>query len=400
MTLKAVKTPCAKIFLRAVKMIYIPTGFLKPNMVLARDISAYGSMFALLNKGQKLTASLIERLVSAQIPGVYIENGIADDIQPNEILAPAYKEKVISEMKTIFASCEHGETLTSRTLMQGASLAEDLVMKILNQDVYLVDVITIKDYDNYTYSHCMYVAMFSVLMGIQLKYTQQQLNELALCGLMHDIGKVDISLDIINKKGRLTEAEFAEIKTHPLRSIERLRHNQQLTQRVFNGISCHHEKFDGTGYPYGLKGDKIHIYARILALADVYDALTSNRSYRRAWTSAEAIEYIMSQSGIHFDFDLVSCFMRTVAAYPIGSLVKLSNGLVALVVRNNVENTLRPVVRIVTEGSGLTVGTDIDLTRDTKYLNLTIISTISAEDFGELPAAITAGVQIDKKAKK
>ncbi|MBP0981184.1 MAG: hypothetical protein J5968_03175, partial [Oscillospiraceae bacterium] len=78
-------------------MIYIPTGFLKPNMVLARDISAYGSMFALLNKGQKLTASLIERLVSAQIPGVYIENGFADDIQPNEILAPAYKEKVISE---------------------------------------------------------------------------------------------------------------------------------------------------------------------------------------------------------------------------------------------------------------------------------------------------------------
>lgn len=381
-------------------MIYIPTGFLKPNMVLARDISAYGSMFALLNKGQKLSQSLIERLVNAQIPGAYIENGLADDIEPNEILPPTYKEKLINEMKTIFASCEHGETLTSRALMQGAALAEDMVMKILNQDVFLVDVITIKDYDNYTYSHCMYVAMFSVLMGIQLKYTQQQLNELALCGLMHDIGKVDIPLDIINKRGRLTEAEYAEVKTHPLRSIERLRHNQQLTQRVFNGISCHHEKYDGTGYPYGLKGDKIHIYARILALADVYDALTSNRSYRRAWTSAEAIEYIMSQSGQHFDFSLVSCFLRTVAAYPIGSLVKLSNGLVALVVKNNIDNTLRPVVRIVTAGAGLATGTDIDLTNDTNYLNLTILSTIDSQDYYDLPESIIAGVVPDKNAKK
>lgn len=377
-------------------MIYIPTGFLKPNMVLARDIAAYGSMFALLNRGQKLTESIIKRLGEANIPGVYIENGMGDDIEPVEILEPAYKEKVISEMKGIFVNCEHGESLSTRALIDSANLAEDLVMKILNQDVFLVDVITIKDYDNYTYSHCMYVAMFSVLIGLQLKYSQKQLNELALCGLMHDIGKLDIPLEIINKKGRLTETEFAEIKTHPLRSIERLRHNRQLTQRVFNGISCHHEKYDGSGYPYGLKGDKIHIYARILALADVYDALTSNRSYRRAWTSAEAIEYIMSQSGIHFDFELVSHFMRTVAAYPIGSIVNLSNGIVALVVKNNQDNTLRPVVRAVTDGEGIKIGDDIDLMNDPDYLNITVTSTVTGEDLNELPEALRAGITPDE----
>ncbi len=370
-------------------MIYIPTSSLKSNMVLARDISASGSLFALLNKGQKLTDSLIERIADSGIPGVYIESDWGDDIYPNEILEPEYKEKIISEMKTVFSGCEHGESLTSRALERGVDIAQELVMKILNQDEYLVDVITIKNYDNYTYSHCMYVAMFSVLIGIRLKYNQQQLTELALCGLMHDIGKVDIPLEIINKSGRLTEAEFAKVKTHPLRSIERLRHNQNLTQRVFNGISCHHEKYDGTGYPYGLKGDKIHIYARILALADVYDALTSNRSYRRAWTSAEAIEYIMSQSGIHFDYELVSSFLRTVAAYPSGSIVKLSNGMTALVVKNNVENTMRPVVRILL-GDDRLIGKDIDLNQDTDYLNTTIVSVAKPEELEELSAELKA----------
>lgn len=135
-------------------------------------------------------------------------------------------------------------------------VAEDLVMSILNQDVFLVDVVTIKDYDNYTYSHCVYVAMLSVLIGVQLKYNQKQLNELALAGLMHDIGKVDIPLEIINKASRLTDAEFEEIKTHPLRSIERLRHNQNLTQRVFNGISCHHKNMTGRGTLMVLEGTR------------------------------------------------------------------------------------------------------------------------------------------------
>lgn len=365
-------------------MIYIPTSYLKPNMVLARDISSGGSMFALLNRGQKLTAAMIGRINDAGVSGVYVESELAEDICPNEILPPEYKKKVISEMKTVFSSCEHSGSLTARALERGVDIAQELVGKILDQDTYLVDVMTIKDYDNYTYSHCMYVAMFSVLIGIRLKYNSQQLTELALCGLMHDIGKVDI----INKNGRLTEAEFARVKTHPLRSIERLRHNHSLTQRVFNGISCHHEKIDGTGYPYGLKGDDIHIYARILALADVYDALTSNRSYRRAWSSAEAIEYIISQSGIHFDYELVSSFLKTVAAYPSGSIVKLSNGMAALVVRNNIENTMRPVVRVL---SGIKAGTDIDLTHDSAYLNVTIISVVGADELEELSEKVKIG---------
>lgn len=369
-------------------MIYIPTSYLKPNMVLARDISSGGSMFALLNRGQKLTAAMIGRINDAGVSGVYVESELAEDICPNEILPPEYKKKVISEMKTVFSSCEHSGSLTARALERGVDIAQELVGKILDQDTYLVDVMTIKDYDNYTYSHCMYVAMFSVLIGIRLKYNSQQLTELALCGLMHDIGKVDIPLDIINKNGRLTEAEFARVKTHPLRSIERLRHNHSLTQRVFNGISCHHEKIDGTGYPYGLKGDDIHIYARILALADVYDALTSNRSYRRAWSSAEAIEYIISQSGIHFDYELVSSFLKTVAAYPSGSIVKLSNGMAALVVRNNIENTMRPVVRVL---SGIKAGTDIDLTHDSAYLNVTIISVVGADELEELSEEVKIG---------
>lgn len=366
-------------------MIYVPTHFLKPGMVLAKDISAYGSMFALLVRGQTLTETLIHRLVDAEIGGAYIESAISNDIVPTEILEPAYKKKVISELKGIFDDCERTNTLSKHALNQSMHVAEDLVMSILNQDVFLVDVVTIKDYDNYTYSHCVYVAMLSVLIGVQLKYNQKQLNELALCGLMHDIGKVDIPLEIINKASRLTDEEFEEIKTHPLRSIERLRHNQNLTQRVFNGISCHHEKYDGTGYPYGLKGDKIHIYARILALADVYDALTSDRSYRRAWMPAEAIEYMMAQSNVHFDHDLLQCFLRTVAAYPLGSVVSLSNGAIGIVIQNNPENTLRPKVRIIRNVAGLKKGDEIDLLTQSNYLSVVISGTLGSQEISELP---------------
>lgn len=369
-------------------MIYVPTHFLKPGMVLAKDISAYGSMFALLVRGQTLTETLIRRLLDAGIGGAYIESAIANDIDPTEILEPAYKKKVISELKSIFDDCERTNSLSKHALNHSMHVAEDLVMSILNQDVFLVDVVTIKDYDNYTYSHCVYVAMLSVLIGVQLKYNQKRLNELALAGLMHDIGKVDIPLEIINKTSRLTDAEFEEIKTHPLRSIERLRHNQNLTQRVFNGISCHHEKYDGTGYPYGLKGDKIHIYARILALADVYDALTSDRSYRRAWMPAEAIEYMMAQSNIHFDHDLLQCFLHTVAAYPLGSIVSLSNGAVGIVIHNNPENTLRPKVRIIQNGGGLKKGDEIDLLTNKNYLSVVISGTLGSSEISELPKGL------------
>lgn len=366
-------------------MIYIPTHFLKPGMVLSKDISAYGSMFALVVRGQTLTDSLIRRLINAGIGGAYIESAMGNDIEPTEILEPGYKKKVINELKDIFEDCERTNALSNHALNQSNHIAEDLVMSILNQDVFLVDVITIKDYDNYTYSHCMYVAMLSVLIGMQLKYNQKQLNELALCGLMHDIGKVDIPLEIINKQGKLTDEEFAEIKTHPLRSIERLRHNHNLTQRVFNGISCHHEKYDGTGYPYGLKGNKIHVYARILALADVYDALTSDRSYRRAWMPAEAIEFMMAQSNIHFDFDLLQCFLRTVAAYPLGSVVSLSDGSIGLVIHNSPENTLRPKIRIIRDLGKAKKGDEIDLMTNQKYLNVVITGTLGKDEKDELP---------------
>ncbi len=366
-------------------MIYIPTHFLKPGMVLAKDIAAYGSMFALLARGQTLNAALIHRLIEAEIGGAYIESALANDIDPIEILEPTYKKKVISELKGIFGDCERTNTLSKHALNQGMRMAEDLVMSILHQDVFLVDVVTIKDYDNYTYSHSVYVAMLSVLVGMQLKYNQKQLNELALCGLMHDIGKVDIPLEIINKPAPLTAEEFEEMKTHPLRSIERLRHNQNMTQRIFNGISCHHEKYDGTGYPYGLSGDRIHIYARILALADVYDALTSDRSYRRAWMPAEAIEYMMAQSNIHFDHSLLQCFLRTVAAYPLGSVVSLSNGAMGIVIQNNAENTLRPKLRVIRGCGDLKKGDEIDLLTDLRYLSVVVSGTLSSGEIAELP---------------
>lgn len=375
-------------------MIYVPTSLLKPNMIVARDIAAYGSVFSLVVSGQRLTTEVIRRLQNSDVGGVYIESGLASDIAPTEILDPGYKKKVITDMKGIFGDVDRTGVLTDRAVSESAKMAEDLVVTILNQDVFLVDVITIKDYDNYTYSHSLCVAMLSVLIGMQLKYSKSKLDELALCGLMHDIGKVDIPLDIINKTGKLSSEEMDVMRTHPLRSVERLRHNRKFTQRVFNGISCHHERYDGKGYPFGLAQDKIHVYARILALADVYDALTSDRSYRRAWAPAEAIEYMMAQSGTHFDFSLLQCFLRTVAAYPLGFLVRLSNDCIGIVVKNYSENTLRPRVRLIVDNGEFKRGDELDLCLDQKYLNVVVSGTLTSEEIDRLPPNVLDAGQL------
>jgi len=210
-------------------------------------------------------------------------------------------------------------------------------------------LIDLKVFDDYTFYHSLNVAVLSLVLGVALKYNKEELYKLGLAALLHDIGKVFIPKDILNKKGKLTDEEFEIIKTHSDKGFEYLKNTYNVPITTYMGVRLHHEKYNGGGYPLGKKGEEIYVYARIIAIADVYDALTSDRVYRKAMTPSEAMEYIMGNSGIMFDPNLVELFIRKVAPYPVGTSVQLSDGRVGIVVENYENFCLRPKIKIIKE---------------------------------------------------
>lgn len=358
-------------------MIFVPAKHLKSGMMIGRSLTLGTSKIPLVISGQRLTDESIDRLNERHVEGIYIETRICGDIVAENFISPEFKKDMETDLKKIYDGYL-GKTSFSPKMGKGVTdLANNLMEYVLSKDECLLNVVEIKDYDNYTYSHSIYVGVLAVLIGVQLGCTQKTLSELAMAGVMHDIGKLDVPVAIVNKPAALNEEEFSEMRRHPDYAIERLKMFPNIPIMVLQGIESHHEKYNGTGYPKGLAGEAIPLYARILALADVYDALTSGRSYRRAWRPHEAIEYILGSANTHFDYNILQAFLKTVAPYPVGTIVELSNGALGVVVKIVRDSILRPIVQLITaEGES---GDVANLSSDYEYLSVTIVGTVSPD---------------------
>ncbi len=375
-----------------IEVIYIPISRARPGMILAESISAPSGLFALLQAGEKLSHYYIHRLASCDVDGVYIEMPGTEGIEPKSIISPKVKQEITNEFRSLYNSYFNRPSISSSAVNSTRKLAGKIVDNILGCDEHLLDMMEIKSYDNYTYSHSLNVGMLSAMLASEIGIPRSRLEDLTLCALMHDIGKLDIPIEIINKPGAITPLEFDVIKTHPSKGVERMNKCKNLSLEVLQGIQSHHEKIDGSGYPFGYEGDTIPLFGRILAVADVYDALTSQRSYRKAWQPKEAMEYIISASSSQFDSELVKKFSHLISVYPTGSLAKLSDGSIAVVVKNHTEDIFRPCVRLLEESALGEKGYEIDLLEDIRYQYLTIASILDASDDGtfEVPAEIIA----------
>jgi HD-GYP domain-containing protein (c-di-GMP phosphodiesterase class II) len=195
---------------------------------------------------------------------------------------------------------------------------------------------------------------------------------LGLAAIMHDIGKVFVPKKILNKNAALTKDEFEVVKKHSYLGYSYIKDNTEIPSMSYVGILQHHEKFNGTGYPFNLNGDKISQFGRIVSIVDVYDALTSNRSYRNAASPSEAIEFIMGNSGNSFDPVLVDIFCKKVAPYPIGTSILLSDNRIGLVIQNYEDCCTRPVVKIYKHGNKKVKPYIIDLKNDKNAMSVTI----------------------------
>jgi HD-GYP domain-containing protein (c-di-GMP phosphodiesterase class II) len=328
--------------------------------------------FLLLRHGQALFGSYVEKILSLGITGVYIDEECTKDIVIEPVVKDRIRVESVSNLRNLYMTSEKKGKVAVKEFDDTVTSLKGLVDSIfyVNNPVY--DVRDFKVAEDYNFYHSVNLAIISMIIGTGLNMTRGDLNYLGMCAAFSNIGMTAVNPAILDKKISLTKAEYEEIRRHPLIGFNTLSDKYRVHARVLQGVHQHHERWNGSGYPEGLKGKDISIYARIIAIADVYDALVSNRPYRKAIMPFEAVEFVMANGGILFDPELVQIFTRKVAAYPIGTSVMLSDNSLAVVKENNFDCNLRPIVKVISDPSGLKY---INLKDDKGALNLTITST-------------------------
>lgn len=338
-------------------------------MVLAKTL--YGSNGELLlTCGIILNQNYINSILRLKYPGVYINDDLSQDIEVFNVISDEMRIKAINSVKKVFVKTQFSHQAYCEHDMN--QLIGNIVNELLLNKNMMINMIDLKCFDNYTYAHSVNVAVLSIIIGIAMDLNKNSLIKLGLGAIMHDIGKVFVDKNILNTPGALTDEEFTKIKTHSSLGFAYAKKQIRLPSVSCQAIQDHHEKYDGSGYPNGKQKDKISLFGRIITISDVYDALTSERPYRKALTPSESMEYIMSGCGSLFDPAIVDIFIRKIAPYPIGTTVQLSNNWIGIVVENFESLCLRPTVRIIEQDGTRIEPFDICLQDDPRYLSVII----------------------------
>lgn len=257
-------------------------------------------------------------------------------------------EKAVAELKDMFGEIlVSGETGTALDVQKIKRVVAPLVDSICRNPDACIWLARIKSGGDYLYRHALGCSIWTVSLGRQLGFPQSDLNKLALGGLLLDIGKTKVDQAILNKTSRLSDQEMNHVYEHVQYSLDLLQESGNCDPDVLNMIAGHHERHNGKGYPNGLAGDEIPVFARIAAIADCYDAITNNRQYAKAISPSSAIKLLYKWKDIDFQGELVEEFIQAVGIYPTGTLVELSSGEIAIVVAESRVRRLKPKVLIL-----------------------------------------------------
>lgn len=334
----------------------------------------------LIGVGLKLNAKFVERLRKLGIDRVYIEDLNTMDIIPEDVVEEeTRKEAVTAVHKTM-------TELVDITVTKGRSVDRDIgstfrhVFSSITSDLsrrknIMVNLTNLHTTEGYLFHHSVNVAILAGILGLSKGYNRQQMEELGVGALLFDIGMTQIPSEIWNKKGILTEAESAVMQTHTSKGFDLLRGRFDISLLSAHCAYQHHERYDGLGYPRELQQAEIHEYAQIVAIADVFDALISNRPHRDRFKPNDAIEVLFASGNTRFDLELVRLFCKHISIYPVSTTVMLSSGQIGVVSANHPGTIQRPTVRILRESDGKESRSpyEVDMRKE---LNVTIVSSL------------------------
>ena len=287
---------------------------------------------------QQKIAEELQRM-AASTPQVIAKISIQQELETARKLQAKSKAAVTS----MFNEVRMGNAIK---VSEAAPLVEEISQSITRNPEAFLNLARLKTKDDYTYMHSVAVCALMIALGKQLGLNSADLKEVGLAGLLHDVGKMMIPDDILNKPGKLTDEEFEIIKGHPMKGWELLHGSPDITATALDVCLHHHERVDGKGYPDNLSGDKLTLFARMGAVCDVYDALTSNRCYKNGWEPADTIRKMAEWKDGHFDERVFQAFVKTIGIYPSGTLVRLKSGRLAIVLEQTEKSLLMPIVKV------------------------------------------------------
>ncbi|MBI5752432.1 MAG: HD-GYP domain-containing protein [Hydrogenophilales bacterium] len=311
-----------------------------------------------------------QALLQSGLPELVIDTGKGLDVEsapapvaqavppaPKEIPPPVPRmsyEQEIEQAKQIQGKAKRVVTNLFNQARMGKAIEISVVAPLVDEINHsiernagaLLSIVRLKTVDDYTYLHSVAVCALMISLGQRLGLKGEELRQVGMGGLLHDLGKMGVPLEILNKPGKLTDEEFTIIKSHPIQGWEILNSARMNDAIPLDVCLHHHEKMDGSGYPERLSGADITLHARMGAVCDVYDAVTSDRSYKRGWEPAEAIKRMAEFRNGHFDETVFQAFVKTIGIFPAGSLVRLQSGRLAVVTDQSEKSLLTPKVKV------------------------------------------------------
>ena len=303
----------------------------------------------LLAKDIVMTQNYIDRLIKANIQCIFIDDELSEGLEATYIISDTLKIQSVMTVKNAFKDLAErkGTNYNIKSIDSIKQVIDDMMRVIYDNPHTLYCMTELMGTDMYTYNHSAEVAALSMLVAKSMKLNDTFIQKIGVGAILHDIGKMNIPAELLNKVEPLSQEEISLMKDHVVMGYELLKDNDFISPISRQIVLLHHEKLNGSGYPYMLSGDDIPIHVRIVTLCDIFNAISSNRAYKGRINADEALETIRAEAIYELDRDIYYHLLKVVNIYPVGTIVELSNGEIGIIIQENPDAQTRPVVQII-----------------------------------------------------